>query len=107
MTISNGGVLNTQGLVAIDAGDPVFTPTVTVTGSGSTWNVGSLAVGGSGTFGGPGILTISNGGVVNATGPLGVGDPTGTSMLTVTGAGSVLNALTSLVVGDTSCGCGP
>jgi autotransporter-associated beta strand protein len=27
-------------------------------------------------------------------------------MLTVTGAGSVLNALTSLVVGDTSCGCG-
>ena len=106
VTISNGGVLNTPGLVAIDAGDPVFTPTVTVTGSGSTWNVGSLAVGGSGTFEGPGILTISNGGVVNATGPLGVGDPTGTSMLTVTGAGSVLNALTSLVVGDTSCGCG-
>jgi len=106
VTISNGGVLNTPGLVAIDAGDPVFTPTVTVTGSGSTWNVGSLAVGGSGTFEGPGILTISNGGVVNATGPLGVGDPTGTSMLTVTGAGSVLNAVTSLVVGDTSCGCG-
>jgi autotransporter-associated beta strand protein/T5SS/PEP-CTERM-associated repeat protein len=106
VTISNGGVLNTLGLVAIDAGDPDFTPTVTVTGSGSTWNVGSLAVGGSGSFGGPGILTISNGGVVNATGPLGVGDPTGTSTLTVTGAGSTLNALASLVVGDTSCGCG-
>ena len=106
VTISNGGVLNSLGLVAIDAGDPDFTPTVTVTGSGSTWNVGSLAVGGSGTFGGPGILTISNGGVVNATGPLGVGDPTGTSTLTVTGAGSTLNALSSLVVGDTSCGCG-
>ena len=40
-------------------------------------------------------------------GPLGVGDPTGTSTLTVTGAGSTLNALSSLVVGDTSCGCGP
>ena len=105
--ISNGGVLNTPGLAAIDAQDPIFTPTVTVTGNGSTWNVGALAVGGSGTFGGPGILTISNGGVVNATGPLGVGDPTGTSMLTVTGAGSTLNALSSLVVGDTGCGCGP
>ena len=27
--------------------------------------------------GDPGMLTISNGGVVNATGPLGVGDPDG------------------------------
>ena len=106
VTISNGGVLNTPGLAAIDAQNQFFTPTVTVTGAGSTWNAGSLAVGGSGTFGGPGILTISNGGVVNATGPLGVGDPTGTSTLTVTGAGSTLNALSSLVVGDTSCGCG-
>ena len=106
VTISNGGVLNTPGLAAIDALNQFFTPTVTVTGAGSTWNVGSLAVGGGGTFGGPGILTISNGGVVNATGPLGVGDPTGTSTLTVTGAGSTLNALSSLVVGDTSCGCG-
>jgi autotransporter-associated beta strand protein/T5SS/PEP-CTERM-associated repeat protein len=104
VTISNGGVLNSLGLAAIDAQDPTFTPTVTVTGRGSTWNVGSLAVGGSGTFGGPGILTISNGGVVNATGPLGVGDPTGTSMLTVTGTGSALNAGNSLSVGD-PCDC--
>ena len=110
LTITNGGVLNSPGWVAIDAGDPFFTPTVTVTGAGSTWNVGALglSVGGGGTFEGPGMLTISNGGVVNANGtPWAIGDPTATSMLTVTGAGSVLNALTSLVIGDTGCGCGP
>jgi autotransporter-associated beta strand protein/T5SS/PEP-CTERM-associated repeat protein len=107
VTIANGGLLSTPGGAAIDAANPDFIPTVTVTGAGSTWNVGTgLAVGGGGSFGGPGILTISNGGVVNSTGLMGIGDPTGSSAVTVTGAGSVLNALSSLVVGDTSCGCG-
>jgi autotransporter-associated beta strand protein/T5SS/PEP-CTERM-associated repeat protein len=108
LTIANGGVLTSLGAAAIDSGTPNFTSTVTVTGPGSTWNVGaSLAVGGGGSSRGPGILMISNGGAVNATGIMGVGDPTGTSTLTVTGAGSTLTALSSLVVGDTSCGCGP
>jgi autotransporter-associated beta strand protein/T5SS/PEP-CTERM-associated repeat protein len=106
VTIANGGLLSTPGGAAIDAANPDFIPTVTVTGAGSTWNVGTgLAVGGGGSFGGPGILTISNGGVVNSTGLTGIGDPTGSSAVTVTGAGSILNA-SSLVVGDTSCGCG-
>jgi T5SS/PEP-CTERM-associated repeat protein len=59
LTIANGGVLTSLGGAAIDSGSPNFTSTVTVTGAGSTWNVGTgLAVGGGGTFGGPGILTI-------------------------------------------------
>jgi T5SS/PEP-CTERM-associated repeat protein len=108
LTIANGGVLTSLGGAAIDSGNPNFTSTVTVTGPGSTWNVGAgLAVGGGGSSGGPGILTISNGGAVNATGSVGVGDPTGTSTLTVTGAGSTLTVLTALLVGDTNCGCGP
>jgi len=108
LTIANGGVLTSLGGAAIDSGAPNFTSTVTVTGAGSTWNVGAgLAVGGGGTFGGPGILTISNGGAVNATGLVGVGDPTGNSTLTVTGAGSTLTVLSALLVGDTTCGCGP
>jgi autotransporter-associated beta strand protein/T5SS/PEP-CTERM-associated repeat protein len=108
LTIANGGVLTSLGGAAIDSGNPNFTSTVTVTGPGSTWNVGAgLAVGGGGSSRGPGILMISNGGAVNATGIVGVGDSTGTSTLTVTGAGSTLTVLSSLVVGDTSCGCGP
>jgi autotransporter-associated beta strand protein/T5SS/PEP-CTERM-associated repeat protein len=107
LTIANGGVLTSLGGAAIDTGSPNFASTVTVTGAGSTWNVGAgLAVGGGGTFGGPGILTISNGGALNATGLVGIGDPTGNSTLTVTGAGSSLTVLTALLVGDTMCGCG-
>ena len=55
---------------------------------------------------GPGSLTIANGGVVKAAGPfLDIGDAfTGTSVVTVTGAGSTLNVATSLAVG-TQCGC--
>jgi autotransporter-associated beta strand protein/T5SS/PEP-CTERM-associated repeat protein len=107
VTIADGGVLNTPSGAAIDAATPFGTPTVTVTGPGSTWNVGTaLAVGGGGSFGGPGILMISNGGVVNSTGFTTIGDPTGTSAVTVTGTGSVLNAGSSLIIGDSSCGCG-
>jgi T5SS/PEP-CTERM-associated repeat protein len=85
---------------------------VTVTGTGSTWNVGGspslgtgLAVGGFSTPG-PGALVISNGGVVNSTTFTAIGDEADhSSRIVVTGAGSVLNAFNSLQIGDTSCGC--
>jgi fibronectin-binding autotransporter adhesin len=70
LTISNGGVVNSQSGAEIDGFFPgLGIPAATVTGAGSTWNVGGsgLTVGG-GSTGGPGMLMISNGGVVNATG---------------------------------------
>ena len=75
LVISNGGVLNSQAGAEIDAFpfDPTGQPSVTVTGPGSTWNVGdpgfgvTLAVGG-GTTSGAGTLTIANGGAVNVSG---------------------------------------
>jgi autotransporter-associated beta strand protein/T5SS/PEP-CTERM-associated repeat protein len=60
LTISGGGVLNSQGPTEIDNFDG--TPTATVTGAGSKWNVSGPMTVGNGTFRGPGILTISNGG---------------------------------------------
>src|SRR6516165_9561726 len=106
--ISNGGVLNSQGSADIATFLPFLgTPTVTVTGPGSTWNVGGpfgLFVGDVSV--GPGALIIANGGVVNSTTSTIIGDVTGASTVTVTGAGSVLNALNSLTVGgDNGCGC--
>src|SRR5262249_12300068 len=108
--ISNGGVLNSQGSADIATFLPFLgTPTVTVTGPGSTWNVG-------GPFGlfigdvtvGPGALTIANGGVVNSTTSTIIGDASdGSSKVIVTGAGSVLNAFNSLAIGASSCGCNP
>src|SRR5262245_39276137 len=81
-------------------------PSVLVTGPGSTWNVGGPALlVGTGSTEGPGMLTIANSGVVNVTGFMAVGDVTGASTVTVTGAGSVLNALDSLTIGDSNCGC--
>jgi autotransporter-associated beta strand protein/T5SS/PEP-CTERM-associated repeat protein len=113
LTISNGGVLNSQIGAEIDSILPLGTPTATVTGTGSTWNVGGslglgfgLAVGG-GSTGGPGALVISNGGTVTSTAFTTIGDAAdGSSRVVVTGAGSVLNAFNSLLIGDTSCGCG-
>jgi autotransporter-associated beta strand protein/T5SS/PEP-CTERM-associated repeat protein len=113
LTISNGGVLNSQIGAEIDSILPLGTPTATVTGTGSTWNVGGslglgfgLAVGG-GTTGGPGALVISNGGTVTSTVFTTIGDAAdGSSRLVVTGGGSVLNAFNALLIGDTSCGCG-
>src|SRR5262245_6703753 len=107
LIISNGGVLNSQGGADIAIGLPfsfLGTPTVTVTGPGSTWNVGGpfLSVGDGSV--GPGALTIANGGVVNSTGFTVIGDATGASTVTVTGAGSVLNAFGPLAIGS-SCGC--
>ena len=109
LAISNGGVLNSQGGAEIDA----FTltpslgqPSATVTGRGSTWNVGGVGLAvGNGTTPGPGTLTIANGGTVNVSAAVGIGDAlTGSSLATVTGPGSVLNALTSLVIGE-PCDC--
>jgi autotransporter-associated beta strand protein/T5SS/PEP-CTERM-associated repeat protein len=109
LVISNGGVLNSQGGAEIDSFllDPsAGQPAATVTGPGSTWNVGGVGLAvGNGSTPGPGTLTIANGGTVNVSAPVGVGDAlTGTSLMTVTGPGSVLNALTSLVIGD-PCDC--
>src|SRR5262249_57140276 len=57
---------------------------------------------------GPGALVIANGGVVNSTFATTVGDASdGSSILTVTGAGSVLNASNLLAIGGPGCGCGP
>ena len=102
LTISGGGVLNSQGPTEIDSF--AGTPSATVTGAGSAWNVSGLMTVGNGTFGGPGALTISNGGAVNATGSfMEIGDQaTGTSQVTVTGAGSVLNVTRRMAVGDAS-----
>jgi autotransporter-associated beta strand protein/T5SS/PEP-CTERM-associated repeat protein len=108
LTIANGGVFNSQGGSEIDTFVPELgIPSVLVTGPGSTWNVGgpALFVGGGSTEG-PGMLTVANGGTVNATAPMFIGDVTGASTVTVTGAGSVLNALNSLTIGgDNGCGC--
>src|SRR5262249_18077259 len=105
---ANGGVFNSQGGAEIDTFVPELgIPSVLVTGPGSTWNVGgpALFVGGGNTEG-PGMLTVSNGGTVNATAPMAIGAVTGASTVTVTGAGSVLNALNSLTIGgDNGCGC--
>src|SRR5262249_28283025 len=64
--ISNGGVLNSQGSADIATFLPFLgTPTVTVTGPGSTWNVGGpfgLFIGHASR--GPGTLTTATGGGV-------------------------------------------
>jgi autotransporter-associated beta strand protein/T5SS/PEP-CTERM-associated repeat protein len=108
LAIANGGVFNSQGGAEIDTFVPELgIPSVLVTGPGSTWNVGgpALFVGGGSTEG-PGMLTVANGGTVNSTAPMFIGDVTGASTVTVTGAGSVLNALNSLTIGgDNGCGC--
>src|SRR4029450_1492368 len=102
LTISNGGTLNSQTGAEIDGFSD--TPNVTVTGAGSTWTVGGagLAVGGGSTTG-AGTLTVANGGRVSVTGTVGVGDQTtGTSFMTVTGAGSTVTASNRLLIGQTS-----
>src|SRR6516165_6810019 len=110
VTISNGGALNSQGSADIATFLPFLgTPTATVTGPGSTWNVAGpfgLFVGDGSV--GPGALTIANGGVVNSTTSTIIGDAyDGSSKVIVTGAGSVLNAFNSLAIGGPGCGCTP
>jgi autotransporter-associated beta strand protein/T5SS/PEP-CTERM-associated repeat protein len=104
LTISNGGVLNSQGGAEIDTFVPVLgVPTATVTGPGSTWNLGGLGltVGGGSTMG-PGRLTVSNGGVVN-TSSLTIGDPCGCAdgRVTITD-GAVVNSFGFTGIGEGS-----
>jgi autotransporter-associated beta strand protein/T5SS/PEP-CTERM-associated repeat protein len=108
ITIANGAVFNSQGGSEIDSlGPELGIPSVLVTGPGSTWNVGGPAFFvGDGTSGGPGMLTVASGGTVTSTAPILIGDVAGISTVTVTGAGSVLNAVTSLEIGGAGCGCG-
>jgi autotransporter-associated beta strand protein/T5SS/PEP-CTERM-associated repeat protein len=107
LVINNGGVLDSRFGAEIDG---YFfspgTPAVTVSGPGSTWNIGGLGLTvGGGTTGGAGMLTISSGGAVNVFGEMSIGDPnTGTSTVTVTGQGSVLNVRDALLIGD-PCDC--
>jgi autotransporter-associated beta strand protein/T5SS/PEP-CTERM-associated repeat protein len=107
LTISNGGVLNSQGGAEIDSF--LGTPTATVTGTGATWTVGGLGFNvGGGSTGGPGVLIVSNAAVVNSTTSTTIGDAAdGSSKVVVMGAGSVLNASNSLAIGGPGCGCGP
>jgi autotransporter-associated beta strand protein/T5SS/PEP-CTERM-associated repeat protein len=99
LTISNGGVLNSQSGVQLDGFSDITI--VTVTGPGSTLNVGTggLLVGGIGAA----EVFISNGGQVNvSTDGMGIGDQgPGTSAVTVTGAGSALTSAGLITVGQT------
>jgi autotransporter-associated beta strand protein/T5SS/PEP-CTERM-associated repeat protein len=104
LTISNGGVLNSRGGAEIDIFDPSLgTPSATVTGPGSTWNVGGLGLTvGGGSTAGPGRLTVSNGGVVN-TSSLTIGDPCGCAdgRVTITDGG-VINSFGFTGIGEGS-----
>ena len=111
LVISGGGVLNSQAGAEIDAlpFDPSLgQPIATVTGPGSTWNISGVAgltVGG-GTTSGPGTLNIANGGAVNVNSFMVIGDTfDGSSVVSVTGAGSALTVQDGLTVGG-FCGCG-
>ncbi len=104
LTISNGGVLNSQGGAEIDTFVPVLgVPTATVTGPGSTWNLGGLGLTvGGGSTSGPGRLIVSNGGVVN-TSSLTIGDPCGCAdgRVTITD-GAVVNSFGFTGIGEGS-----
>ncbi len=73
LDISDGGsVSNTTGAIGTDTGSD---GTVTVGGTGSTWNNNSLYVGGiSAAAGGTGTLTVQTGGTVNVANTLKVWD---------------------------------
>lgn len=62
LTISNGGLLESQSYAEIDA---LFgTPEVLVTGAGSEWDVEGLLLVGDASFNGTGALTVADGGIV-------------------------------------------
>ena len=65
LTISDGGVVNSQGGAVILAFSDIST--VLVTGTGSAWNVDGGLMIGDDSFG-PGSLTIADGGVVDSSG---------------------------------------
>jgi len=91
LAVSNGGTLSTDSLAV--------GTNMSVNGAGSTVTVTTDTVVSLG-----GTLTISGAGKLNSA-VLEIGDAiTGTSLVTVTGAGSTVNVATSLAVG-TQCGC--
>ena len=110
LSISAGAAMESRAEAAIEGIGS--STTVTVTGRGSSWTVGSNLFVGGYSFGGTGALTISAGGTVNSSGPLWIGsdpDPLfgfARASVSVTGAGSVLNANGGLLVGYPGCGCG-
>ena len=94
LTVQSGGSLATESAVIGEiAGSD---GTVTVTGTGSIWQLGALRIGHFGN----GSLTISDGGKVLQTGtvfiaadsPAAVGDAPPVGIVTVTGVGSTWNA---------------
>lgn len=99
LAIGHGGRLNSRTGAEIDA--EFGTPTATVTGTGSTWNVsGNLDVGGG--FGGTaGILSVTNGGLVKVSRNTRIGDLfDGSALATVTGRGSSLAVKGQMLVGS-------
>lgn len=93
LTISGSGALTSE---AIQLGTFIGSAgTVTVTGSGSSWDGRLLLIGNGGT----GSLTVSGGGsVTNSSIRIG-GDTTGIGTLTVTGSGSSWTGTASLTIG--------
>jgi subtilase-type serine protease len=112
LVVSGGAVLESFHNSIIEDETHPTTPSVIVTGAGSTWNLRSfggygLYVGGYDAFSQrAGNLTISDGGVVNVTEGVRIGsDPVkGHSTVMVTGAGSQFNVDNLFVGGDCSCG---
>ncbi|WP_131857990.1 autotransporter domain-containing protein [Bosea sp. BK604] len=110
MAISAGGVVNSRSGVMLEG---LFNNAiVTVDGAGSTWNVDNVLFVGGFIGVGTGTVVVSAGGIVNSTGFVEIGsdpDPLlglATASVTVTGAGSILNADNGLTVGHPGCGCG-
>ena len=97
LTLTNGGQVASNAMAIIGVGGDAD-GTVTVSGNGSTWNLGtsgSLTVGDSGT----GILTIENGGQVTGGTQTYVGYmPGSVGQVTVTGSGSTWDLGSSLFV---------
>ena len=93
LTIQNGGVVNSSdaGIGGYGTGS---SGVVTVSGTGSEWNVGSLFVGDASY--GQGTLNIRNGGTVNTDEGVYIGPGT----VTVSGSGSRWNVDYSFVVGN-------
>lgn len=97
LTLANGGQMASDAMAIIGVGGG-SDGTVTVSGNGSTWNLGtsgSLTVGDSGT----GILTIEDGGQVTGGVQTYVGYmPGSVGQVTVTGSGSTWDLGSSLFV---------
>ncbi len=103
LTISSGGVVNVTGNTFLGYDASSTGNTVLVTGTGSQWNVASLAVGRNGS----GTVTVADSGVLSATsitlglnaassGTLQIGNGAGAG--TVTGSGITSGAGTATVV---------